>query len=176
MGISSMTAMFKYTKNHGEGWSYKLTSDYCYRTAKCFQGFDACTSDARCDGTPFVKLVGRQLTLAEGYAWNGANWFPDVRWVMRASLVHDALLQIIDDLKGPKKHELRRCADREYYCIIAGEKGDWWAGKQYLALRGYAKGGLIRGGCSALFGSTRNIPKFDCGQEVSCSEPESASP
>ena len=158
--------MFKYERRPGQEWRYRLTATYRYDAAKCFRGLCLCSPDVRNDGTPYVKLAHTRLTISKGYTWNGANWFPDYAWVMRASLVHDALIQIIAGNKNT--YELRLCTDREFYCIVARDKDKQWAAKLYSALRGHAKCRYFGGITGFLFGSKRKIPKFDCGQEVSC--------
>jgi len=43
-----------------------------------------------------LTLVG-VMTGYEGYAWNGANCFPDVKSIMRGSLGHDIGYQMIEE-------------------------------------------------------------------------------
>lgn len=46
--------------------------------------------------TPFICLSERgNLYINGGYAWDGATGFPDIPSIMRASLVHDALYQLM---------------------------------------------------------------------------------
>ncbi|MCK9172007.1 MAG: hypothetical protein RBR03_09085 [Desulfuromonas thiophila] len=46
--------------------------------------------------TPFVELdCTGLLTIHAGYAWDGATLCPDFPWILRGSLVHDALYQLI---------------------------------------------------------------------------------
>ena len=46
--------------------------------------------------TPFICLNrDGWLFIAEGYAWDGATGCPDVALILRASLIHDALYQLI---------------------------------------------------------------------------------
>ncbi len=43
----------------------------------------------------WVKLTREGLlTLKKGYAWNGANCFPDLESIIKPSAVHDALYQL----------------------------------------------------------------------------------
>lgn len=42
-----------------------------------------------------IERENRILTLQRGYAWNGADCFPDFDWIMEGSAVHDCLLQLI---------------------------------------------------------------------------------
>ena len=113
----------------------------------------------------------------DGYQWNGADFFPDHDWILRASLVHDALCQLLDKgtwnpTDGEKgKRGYRRCADRELFCIVRADKGRGWAKLTYSAVRGYAKGWVPGGLVGGLFGVFRRTPTFDCGAEVSTSPP-----
>jgi len=46
--------------------------------------------------TPFICLSARgNLYINGGYAWDGATGFPDIPSIMRGSLVHDALYQLM---------------------------------------------------------------------------------
>ena len=73
------------------------------------------------DVQPFVSLEtnGRLCTEA-GYAWDGADGCPDVKAVMRASLAHDAVYQLIRKRKLPGRW--RAEADRmfRWLCIKDG--------------------------------------------------------
>jgi hypothetical protein len=39
-----------------------------------------------------IKISRKGITLKSGFAWNGANAFPDHDWVMVPSAIHDGLL------------------------------------------------------------------------------------
>ncbi len=46
--------------------------------------------------TDFICLeTSGELTIKEGYAWDGATCAPDIPSIMRGSLVHDALYQLM---------------------------------------------------------------------------------
>ena len=46
--------------------------------------------------TEFITLDGQgNLVIKQHYAWDGATMFPDLECVRRASLIHDALCQLI---------------------------------------------------------------------------------
>lgn len=46
--------------------------------------------------TPYITLSTEgNLVIREQYAWDGATMFPDFKVVIRGSLVHDALCQLI---------------------------------------------------------------------------------
>jgi hypothetical protein len=77
---------------------------------------------ARCVGNAFVGLAADGvLTIAADYAWDGASGpVPQTRRVMRASVIHDALYQLM------REHELapawRKAADQVFRdtCIADG--------------------------------------------------------
>lgn len=73
--------------------------------------------------TQFVTLLTCGVLLIDvGYAWNGANVVVDRRTNMRASLIHDALVQLIQDGKLDQKH--KRDVDEEYYGVCRDD-GMW---------------------------------------------------
>lgn len=98
------------------------------------------------------------LAIRDGYAWNGANYFPDFEWVLRASMVHDALCQLLDKgdwsshAKGKNGHHYRKCSDREFYCIAKVDKGPRWAAVTYAAIRSHVKVPLVGGLFGGAFG------------------------
>lgn len=73
------------------------------------------------------------LTLSEGYAWDGASG-PALNTVtiLRASLVHDALYQMIAIGLLPKD-PWKRLADREFKRICERD-GMWWLRRNYAFL------------------------------------------
>jgi hypothetical protein len=69
-------------------YKYQLKQSYSVQT--CI--FNQCYIS-----TEYIKLEATGLlTIKEGYAWDGATWCPDFDTIMRASLIHDALCQLID--------------------------------------------------------------------------------
>lgn len=76
--------MIQYRK----GYKYQLGEDY-----KLFVKW---LLDREVEGR-FISVVNDgDLVIHKGYAWDGASGpVPDTRWNMRASLVHDALYQLI---------------------------------------------------------------------------------
>lgn len=70
-----------------EGYKYQLQEDYSIQTK--IVGFSA--------ETLFIKLESNGLlTCYRGYAWDGPSGpAPDILTFMRASLVHDALYQLM---------------------------------------------------------------------------------
>ena len=64
---------------------------------------------------PYISLTKTgKLTITKGYAWDGASGpMKDTATVMRASLVHDALYQLMRNEKLPVKI-WRKAADEEF--------------------------------------------------------------
>jgi len=85
---------------------------------------------------PFIYLDIGMLHLIKGYAWDGCTYFPDFKKLMRASLVHDALCQLVNTLWLPKR--MQRDIDLEFR-RIAIEDGfnPWMADIAYRAIRVY---------------------------------------
>lgn len=71
--------------------------------------------------TPFLCLTALgNLYINGGYAWDGATFFPDVKSIMRGSLVHDAFYQLMR--LGYLGQEHRHAADKMLYqyCVEDG--------------------------------------------------------
>lgn len=72
--------------------------------------------------TKYIKLsTDGLLTLKEGYSWDGATDAVDTNSIIRASLVHDALYQLMED-GILSKTSFKALADEELY-RIAREDG-----------------------------------------------------
>ena len=91
---------------------------------------------AVCPGNTFVGLnADGVLTLAAGYAWDGASGpIKQDATVIRASLVHDGLYQLMRDEGLPLEH--RDAADKllRTMCEEDGMPG-WQAWLVYLAVK-----------------------------------------
>ena len=90
--------------SYRDGYKYQLTDDYVVRTG---------IAPAAPVSTPFLKLTADGvLTIRKAYAWDGASGPAiDTLNVMRASLVHDALYQLMrEKLLDHDRH--REAADR----------------------------------------------------------------
>ena len=88
----------------------------------------------------YIDLSGRTLTVKSGYAWDGASGPTlDSACSMRASLVHDALYQLMRLRKLPRT--LRGDVDKELYRLCI-EDGMWkWRAKTwYFFVRLFAGG------------------------------------
>lgn len=69
-----------------KGYKYLLAAPYVFRTG--ITGYSIVT--------PFLWLdYNGKLLIATNYAWDGATMFPDLKPLLRPSLIHDALCQLI---------------------------------------------------------------------------------
>jgi len=117
-----------------KGWKYQLTEPYQCQIRPFYAG------DIE---TEFVQLDRTgALHLKRYYAWDGASGpCPDVKSIMIASLVHDALYQLMrQDLIDRSS---RIYADRELkrFCILNGMPR-FWANIVYWGVRVFAKKGV----------------------------------
>ncbi len=89
--------------------------------------------------TDFIDLsASGLLTVKKGYAWDGASGpARDTKSIMRGSLVHDALYQLLRH--GHIEQEWRKQADLELRKICR-QDGMWWL-KAWLVHRAVRKGG-----------------------------------
>ena len=74
-----------------EGMKYLLDEDETYNVPSWFPiqfRYDSC-------GTDYVDFSQEFLKVKRGFAWNGANGFPDFKWVMVPSKIHDAMLWVL---------------------------------------------------------------------------------
>ena len=103
--------------------SIRYRSGYKYQLAEAYSLLIPIRPDAAIppdvdpDDPPFVTLSPEgELCLKKGYAWDGPSGIPDTSRNMRASVVHDALYQLMwMDVLG---QEWRRVAEREYRSIL----------------------------------------------------------
>ena len=121
--------MFKYRKL--KGYKYQILENYTYLDS----GYRNYSSATR-----FITVWGNgAINIGKGYAWDGATGFPDFKWIIKASLVHDALCQLIHhDKTLPPIY--RKLADRllRKMCIEDGS-GKFMAGLVYFGVRMYVK-------------------------------------
>lgn len=84
-----------------KNWKYQLTEDYIIETNITFPG---------CKETDLIYLEDNgKLIIRKGYAWDGATYYPDFKDIMRGSLVHDCLIQLVSE--GYIDHDFRKSAD-----------------------------------------------------------------
>lgn len=116
--------MIKYKKRRK--YKYTLTEDYTYNTKiKSEMEFDSLFLRIDKEGNLLIKC---------GYSWDGATKFPDLNTIMRGSLVHDALYQLMRE--GILNQSHRDSADRilEKICNEAGMPR-WLSRKVYWAVK-----------------------------------------
>lgn len=110
-------------------YKYQLVKDFTYKTK--ITGYDITTE--------YIRLeMGGLLHIKKGYCWDGPSGPTfDTKSSMRASLVHDALYQLIRmGLLSPAN---RPATDKELYalCLIDGMWG-WRAWLWYRAVKKFA--------------------------------------
>ena len=121
---------------------YTVTHKGCYPMPDCI----TCTGVICRSNNPkkiLAELKKGCLTIYPGFSWDGLTRFLDIECAMEASLVHDALYQIIRQSHGgpcPAGAQLIECADRHFYCMVrasASRTCSWLAPKMYGAIRAY---------------------------------------
>jgi len=117
------------TITYQSGFKYQLLSDSTVQTGILGYSVDEDYYQLFVDGT---------LTAKKGYSWDGASCCPDFKSIMRGSMSHDVVYQMIR-LKQIDR-SLRKVADRllEQLCI---EDGMWqvFAAIVYKAVRVFGK-------------------------------------
>ena len=84
--------------------------------------------------TQFITLTMEGLlTVRSGYAWDGPTWLADTKNAMRASLVHDALYQLMRS--GRLDLNLHRNNADKLFRVICREDGMGYL-KAFIAYRG----------------------------------------
>ena len=90
----------------------------------------------------FIKITrSGDLFIRKGYAWDGSTGAKDTKKTLPASLVHDALCQLINEGMIDKKWQLT--ADLTYRAICLGNGfGNMRTAIRYRAIRCYDDSGL----------------------------------
>ena len=110
-------------------YKYRLLADEITLLSIAFSGYSA--------SAEFMALSGCTLLLKKGYAWDGATGGFDTRDIMRASLVHDALCQLI--WMGVLPTSRQKDADKELRRICAEDgMAGWRSAYVYHAVRAYS--------------------------------------
>ena len=118
----------------------RYRADYKYQLANDYSISISIKPKSNID-TDFISLdVHGNLLVKKGYAWDGPSGpVIDTDENMRASLVHDALYQLMrNEYLVTRTH--RKAAD-QLFKDICKEDGvsNWWASAYYKALRKYGK-------------------------------------
>jgi len=118
----------------------RYKSDYKYQLASSYE-IDI-SIRPKCDiKTDFIELdANGKLIVKKGYAWDGPSGpVKDTKKNMRASLVHDALYQLMRS-KELSTRTHRRAADREFRDICKDDGvSNFRASLYYKALRKFGK-------------------------------------
>ena len=89
-------------------------------------------------GNQFIHLFpSGLLTISKGYAWDGSTGVPDTKESMRASLVHDALLQLAHE--GLISSSWKPDIDAAYHKLCL--KDGMWRGRAWWRYKGVVKFG-----------------------------------
>lgn len=120
--------------------NYKYqTMEQCHFALRTGDVIPSRTNTVSIDG--FIELrPDNTLVINRGYAWDGASGAFDTKSIMDASLIHDALYQLIREGKLDK-YIYRKVADRVLYhrCRLDGMG---WIRAQYVYLAVRIFGGL----------------------------------
>lgn len=80
-----MTQSIFYTK----GWKYQLDEDITFKLH-----YDYSVKEPY--SCQYYSIdTDNNLTIYRGCCWDGPTWFPDFKWMMRPSLIHDVLHWLI---------------------------------------------------------------------------------
>ena len=109
--------------HYKSGYKHQLVAEYIHQ---CHFDFPSYQNAA------FLAFWDRNLYIKEGYAWDGASGPGiDTRNIMRGSLVHDALYQLIREGLLPRTY--RGLADQELYLVCRADGmfrlRAWWVKK-----------------------------------------------
>ena len=119
----------KYTK----GYKYQLNETLeCVTSIHPWQEIE----------TQFINITREgNLTIRKGYSWDGASGGWDSRSFMRASLIHDALCQLINEKLLPRTYQIQADKLLKEICLEDGmfKIRAWWV---YRAVRRFDKIGL----------------------------------
>lgn len=113
------------------GYKYQLADNYAERLS--------IPSVIIAINTDYLKLQGQTLTVKTGYAWDGASGVAvDTKTIMRASLVHDALYQLMRMELLPPSYRLE--VDN-LFIQMCKEDGMSWLRRKYIytAVRFFGK-------------------------------------
>lgn len=127
-----MEFAFKFTDS--KTWPYELVQDYSYQLPGTWPKLTTPIV------TEYVILTATNLlVMKKGYRWNGADAAPDVTRILRGSLVHDAICQLIGLGKLTMK-PYRLLGDQALYQCCREDSMTWpVANVVYYSVRAYAK-------------------------------------
>ena len=126
-----------YSYHPGHEWKCRIEKDYYIKTdLDC----DALLMDREVSFFPgndylYLQQLDATLDINKGYAWDGPRGPTiDTKTNMRASLVHDALYQLMREGLLPQHY--RKAADKELYRIMIEDGAcKWRAWYYYMGVR-----------------------------------------
>jgi len=119
--------------SYKEGYKYQLSEPAQHKTK-----FRA---DKEID-TNYINLdTDGLLTVKKSFAWDGATYARDTPTIIRGSLIHDALCQLINEGLLPKRFQVLADNELRQICLEDGMSKirAWWV---YRAVRRFDKSGL----------------------------------
>lgn len=108
--------MIRYTS----GYKYQLLSAVVYKTPYKLE--------QRVSNDFLIMDEDGTLLIEAGYAWDGASGGVDTKSIMRASLIHDALCQLINEGLLPKSTQVTADWVLKQVCLEDGMSSAraWW--------------------------------------------------
>ena len=91
---------------------YRKLTSYKYQLAESYNYHLNYKFDGQMGNLSHIVLVNNLLHIKKGYAWDGASGAIDTKTIIRGSLIHDALYQLI------RQGELRRSFRAEADSIL----------------------------------------------------------
>lgn len=102
--------------HYTKGWKYQLEKDFRVKLHNNFEISEAYSCDY------YSITPDGWLTAYKGCCWDGPTWFPDFRWMMKPSLIHDCLHWLI--AKGVIGEWANDLIDSELAYWIEKQKGN----------------------------------------------------
>lgn len=124
----------------------KYKAGYKYQLVECYSAQTPVRWRDVID-TDYIRLMpDGWLLIRKGYAWDGATFFPDFDWIVRGSLIHDALYQLIRERRLPV--ETKEVAD--YFlaeCCKEDQAWNWQAGIVEVGVKRFGDFGVRPENC-----------------------------
>lgn len=81
------------------GWKWRFSKGEVFTLPFVYLGYLPLLLESK-SGNVLVELSGKELHIKRHYHFDGATYAPDFKGVLRASAVHDALLQLAEKHPG----------------------------------------------------------------------------
>lgn len=82
----------KIKSNENSKWKYRLLKDMVFP----FEFLDNPLLIYSCKGKLLAKIENGELTIFKGFQWDGATFAPDLKCILRATVIHDLLCQLAE--------------------------------------------------------------------------------